>query len=341
MKKLPRIRSNPGFTLIELLVTTAVSGIVLAGLVQIFWTTNRSYTHQDEMATLQQNLRVAKMYLERDIRMAGCGMGSTFYNQGAQVFALVNTNGSAAGSDSLVITYVDYDDPCNGALPQLTPTAISLSSPQTITAAPSQNLTSTATPPSPPYSSWTAGVACATVPFFAVYSRVVNPNTPTNITSDVFTVTSVTGTSTLNCTGLRTGISTTIPLNSSIRFFSSTQLVTVTYSCANNTLIRNQQPANVTGAIADSIEDLQFAFGLDTTGDGTVDTWINNANLDDTQKTQIRQVRISILGRSSDQMPGQSPNTRPLIEDHAAGTVSERYLRELLQFEINPRNMQG
>ncbi len=340
MNKLRHIRSDSGFTLIELLVAIAVSGIVLAGLVQIFSTTNRAYTHQDEMAILQQNLRVAKMFLERDVRMAGCGMGSTFFNQGVRVFPLANTNGGAAGSDSIVITYVDYDDPCNGALPQLTPTAISLSSPQTITVL--ENLTNTATPPSPAYSTWTtSGISCRPAPFFAVYSRVINPSAPTHITCDVFTVTSVTGTSTLNCPGLRAGISTTIPQNSSIRFFSATQLVTVTYSFASNTLIRDQQPSGVTGAIAENIEDLQFAFGLDTDDNGTVDIWINNADLDDTQKIQIRQVRIGILGRSSNPLPGQSLNTRPLIEDHVAGTFPDRYLRELLQFEIKPRNIQG
>jgi len=336
------IRSASGFTLIELLVTIAVSGIVLAGLVQIFWTANRSYTHQDEMATLQQNLRVAKMNLERDIRMAGCGFGSNFFYLGAQIFPLVNTNGGASGPDSLVITYVDYDDPCNGALPQLTPTAITFSAPPTITVA--ENLSNTATPPSPPYSSWTtAGVSCRAAPFFAVYSRVVNPSTPTNTTADVFSVSSITGTNTLQCPGLRAGISTTIPLNSSINFFSATQLVTVTYSLdsASRTLMRNQQPANITGTIAEEVEDFQLAFGLDTNANGTVDAWINSADLNNTQMLQVRQVRVSILGRSNNQLPGQTPNPRPLIEDHAAGTVSERYLRELLQFEIKPRNLRG
>ncbi|MCX5880492.1 MAG: PilW family protein [Deltaproteobacteria bacterium] len=327
MKKLRHIRSDFGFTLIELLVAIAASGLVLAGLVQIFWTANRSYTHQDEMATLQQNLRVAKTYLERDIRMAGCGMGSTFFNHGTQVFPLVNTNGGAAGSDSLVITYVDYDDPCNDALPPLTPNAIA--SPE-ITV--NEDLTHSATPPSPQYSFWTAGVVCAAAPFFAVYTKPFDSSTPTKTQSYVFTVSSVTGTNKLQCTGLGSPIF--LP-NSSIRFFSSTQLVTVTYSYTSNTLTRNA------GVVADSIEDLQFAFGLDTTGDGTVGTWINNADLDDTEKTQVRQVRISILGRSSNQMPGQLPNVRPLIEDHAAGTASEKYLRELLQFEIKPRNIQG
>ena len=345
MKKILQIRSDSGFTLIELLVAIAVSGIVLAGLAQECSITKRSYTHQDEMATLQQNLRVAKMNLERDIRMAGCGFGSAFFNQGNPVFPLVNTNGGTSGYDSLTISYVDYDDPCNDALPQLMPTLITFSTPPTITVAEILTNTSTPSPPSPPYSSWTSVGPCRTSLFSAVYSRVVNPLTPTNITSDVFAVSSVTGVSMLQCPGLRVGISTTIPLNSSIKFFSATQLVTVTYSfdSASRTLIRNQQPANVTGAIAEGIEDFQLAFGLDITvpADGTVDRWINDVVMDNTQMSQVRQIRITILGRSSRTLPGQLPNTRPPIEDHVVGTVSEKYLRQLIQFEIKPRNIKG
>jgi type IV pilus assembly protein PilW len=345
VKKHPLIRSISGFTLIELLVAIAVSGIVLAGLVSIFTTANRSYSQQDEMATLQQNLRVAKMFLERDIRMAGCGMGVAFFIPGVQVFPIVNTNGGHTGSDALTITYVDYDDSCNGALSPLTPTAIALS---TITVA--EDLTNPATPLTPPYNLWTIGVPCSATSFFAVYSRAVNSITPANITKDVFSV-SVTSAHTLQCSGLRTGISATIPLNSSINFFSAKQLVTATYSLAGTTLSRTLSYPLLTtqqlhdlqlstgGAIADDIEDLQFAFGLDTNADGAVDSWINND--DPVPPDQIRQVRVSILGRSSRELPGQLPNSRPLIEDHTVGTVPERYLRQLLQFEIKPRNIKG
>ncbi len=321
MKKILQIRSDSGFTLIELLVAIAVSGIVLAGLVQVFSIANRSYTHQDEMATLQQNLRVAKMNLERDIRMAGCGFGSAFFNQeGNPVFPLVNTNGGAAGSDSLIISYVDYDDPCNEALPQWTTTVMS---------------------PCPCPDTWTTGVPCAVAPpFFAVYTRAVDLHFPTILRSDVCTVSNVTGVSTLQCSGM------IIPPNSSIKFFSATQLITVTYSfdSASRTLMRKQQPADVVPlAIAEGIEDFQLAFGLDTTvpADGIVDSWINDVVMDNIQMSQVRQIRITILGRSSRTLPGQLPNTRPPIEDHVVGTVSEKYLRQLIQFEIKPRNIKG
>ncbi len=336
MKKHLHIRFDTGFTLVELLVAIAVSGIVLAGLVQVLMTANRSYTHQDEMATLQQNLRIAKMDLERDVRVAGCGFGNAFYYLGNPVFPMDNTDGGTTGADSLTISYVDYDASCNGALPPLTPTAIT---PISITVTP---------PTNPPYTtSWTAGVPdCAVLPFLAVYTYYIpstNSSLPPSMYSYVFTVTSVPNATTLNCSSLPINAIPSTSTNNTINFFSATQLVTVTYSLdsVNCTLIRNQQPANINGVIAENIEDLQFAFGLDTTGGGTVDTWVNDAVLSTTQKTQIRLVRISIVGRSSDQLSGQSLNTRPLVEDHAAGTVSDKYLREQLQFEVTPRNING
>ena len=73
MKRFPKTQFDSGYTLIEMLIAIAVSGIVLAGLVSVFATANRAYTRQDETATMQQNLRVAKMNMERDIRMAGFG----------------------------------------------------------------------------------------------------------------------------------------------------------------------------------------------------------------------------------------------------------------------------
>ncbi len=56
-------------TLIELMIAVAVSGIVMAGVVQIFVSSSSSHSLQTEMATMQQNVRMAKMFLERDGRL--------------------------------------------------------------------------------------------------------------------------------------------------------------------------------------------------------------------------------------------------------------------------------
>lgn len=348
MNRCSKIRSNSGFTLIELLIAIAISGIVLAGLVQVLSTSNRSYTQQDEMVILQQNLRSAKMNLERDVRMAGCGLGSAFFYLGNQIYPIQNTNGGSNGSDTLTIQYVNYGDPCNGALPHLTVTGIS--SPPAFTV--SEDLTT----------SWNTVVPCrSTFPFFAVYTRSTTDDV-TKLISDVFEVTDIPLSNTLKCKmgsdgAWRANFSTIVPRSgstNSINFFSATQLITITYSLSTDrVLIRNEQPANIVGPIAEDIEDLQFAFGLDTNvpPDGIVDSWVTNRNLDSTtvpaEQTQVRQVRISIFGRSSHQLPGQSadnpdgsPNIRPQIEDHETdGSVKDRFLRQLLQFEITPRNL--
>ena len=289
MKRFSRVNSDCAFTLIELLIAIAVSGIVLAGLVSIFTTSSRAYKRQDETATLQQNLRVAKINLERDIRMAGCGFGTVFnYLSGAnpnRLYPLANTNADPpANSDSLTIRYVNYSDPCSRILPQLTPSNnagdIVFAAGATATIRVINDMNSTE------YSKWktTPSSPCTNGQFLAVYTRS-EPEDSSTLRSDVFSITGIVGQN-IQCSNLintdRNNIErvppTQIkpPLNSSINFFSATQLVNVTYSYNSTlgTLERNGQ------ALVENIEELQFAFGLDTDADGDVDSWIFQCCLD-------------------------------------------------------------
>ena len=69
----PGAGNRPGFTLIEILVAVGLAGILMTVMFTMFRTSQRSYTTQDEVAEMQQNLRVAMMYVSRDLRMAGLG----------------------------------------------------------------------------------------------------------------------------------------------------------------------------------------------------------------------------------------------------------------------------
>lgn len=60
-----------GFTLIELLVTLAVSGILLAAVTQLFISSNKMYTVQEQVLRIQQEVRYGLDMLARDVRMAG------------------------------------------------------------------------------------------------------------------------------------------------------------------------------------------------------------------------------------------------------------------------------
>lgn len=63
---------NEGFTLVELLVATAIGLIVLSAVYSTYTTQQRSYILQEQIATMQQNLRAAMYFMVREIRMAGC-----------------------------------------------------------------------------------------------------------------------------------------------------------------------------------------------------------------------------------------------------------------------------
>ena len=59
---------SSGFTLLEMLVVIGIFGIILAGVLKVFDTSNYTYKVQEEIAEMQQNIRVSKMFLEKDIR---------------------------------------------------------------------------------------------------------------------------------------------------------------------------------------------------------------------------------------------------------------------------------
>lgn len=60
-----------GVTLIELLIALVISGIIVAAIYRMFVAQTRSYTVQDQVAEVQQNVRNAMERMVNDLRMAG------------------------------------------------------------------------------------------------------------------------------------------------------------------------------------------------------------------------------------------------------------------------------
>ena len=69
--------SQQGFSLVELLIAMAISSVVMAGVYNMFYTQQRSYTTQEQVAEMQQNLRAAMQLMSREIRSAGFDPGQT------------------------------------------------------------------------------------------------------------------------------------------------------------------------------------------------------------------------------------------------------------------------
>lgn len=63
---------NKGFTLIEILIVLSISTIVMAAIYQTFNYQQRNYAIQENISTMQQNIRGAVLMMTREIREAGC-----------------------------------------------------------------------------------------------------------------------------------------------------------------------------------------------------------------------------------------------------------------------------
>jgi len=66
-----RLRQQQAFTLVEILIVTALLGIVVLAVMGVQKSSQRTARTTEEVADVQQNLRVAMNYLTRDIRVAG------------------------------------------------------------------------------------------------------------------------------------------------------------------------------------------------------------------------------------------------------------------------------
>lgn len=97
-------KSNQGFTIIEMVVSVAIGMLILWVALSLFYYQRKSFTVQEQLSEMQQNLRAAMDMMSREIRMAGYGTTST---------------NVVTVSDTGTITF-SYDSDNDGDLEQIT-----------------------------------------------------------------------------------------------------------------------------------------------------------------------------------------------------------------------------
>ena len=108
------VQDRKGFTLLELLIAMALSIIIMAAIYSTYYSQQKSYLVQEQVAAMQQNLRAATFYLEREIRMAGCdptrqaGAGITIA-KGTSITFTEDTDGDGALTTITYAVYMDDD----------------------------------------------------------------------------------------------------------------------------------------------------------------------------------------------------------------------------------------
>jgi type IV pilus assembly protein PilW len=70
-KRFKNCVNNDGFTLIELLISLVLTLIVLGGVYQLYTSQTKAYSAQNQVAEMQQNVRIAMDVISRSIRSAG------------------------------------------------------------------------------------------------------------------------------------------------------------------------------------------------------------------------------------------------------------------------------
>ncbi len=307
-----------GSTLIEIMAALVILTIAMTAVFATFTTQQQSFTAQSRVAEMQQNLRIAADYMFRDLRMAGYGLpDNVAVPAGANlagittiraIFAVDNTT----GPDQVYVLYL-FDMDANQ--PPTVNTALMASA-----------------------GSVTVDNAAG---FLSTGGELVLVTDAS--TADIFLTTSVAGNAlsfggiygTIGHTLYGTGPpASTVAKARFVRYF-----IDASDPAHPALMVDRNIPGQDPQPVADDVEDLQLAYGLDTNGDGVVDQWRNDggAVLAAAEVPQVRQVRLNLLARSRLPDRGWS-ETRPALLNRAGGGAADGYRRRAIDVMIDLRN---
>ena len=310
--RIPR-HSEAGFSLIEVMAALVILAIALTAVFATFISQQKSFTVQNRVAEMQQNLRQAVEYMSRDIRMAGYAIPDN---------VTIPTNIVAAGVTSLRSLYAKDNTTGPDQIYILYLFDMDANQPRA-----SDNASGG------PYNG--ASITVATTAGFLTTGRELVLITD-GTTADLYE-TSAAGGTTLTFAGgytYNSGHSKSYPFPSTVakarfvRYF-----IDSTTDPTHPTLMVDRMGGAAAQPLADDIEDMQLTYGLDTNGDGNVDTWTSSPAI----PSQIRQIRLQFIARTRLPEAGWS-ETRPALGNRAAGTTPDGYRRRTYDIVIDVRN---
>lgn len=340
--------NNKGFTLVEVLIAMAIASVIGMAGVSLFSSTNWAYKFNEDVADAQQNVRISSDRLVKDIRVAGFGLPDppfslSFSGLSATPTALltpltspITVSNSSTGPDSITILGIGFEV---GTLSKGSNTDCNDSGKGKICLGSAGNANNFFSG-SGPYTyqtnrryislNGTTFIELATTQTDA--DRLVGKltlGTPSTLDRDYRD-----GTQVYIIQAVNYSIDTDTAIGCSI---SNPCLVSRDY-----TMLRGGNSPGERVVVAEGIEDLQFAYGIDLNPrDGKIDyvapyttaAFLNSPS----DPSSIIAVRASIVAKAKNPDPKVGGFTRPALEDRAAGTP-DKFRRRVLTKVVKLRN---
>jgi prepilin-type N-terminal cleavage/methylation domain-containing protein len=314
------MKSERGFTLVELMISLVLFSFVVAGVLAVAAALTQGFRDQRSAITAEQAVRVPLDFMADAIRQASPGVSDPSKIVDAATCtagAIAVGNGSGTGSsDTLDLVYAS-----GGIVTSLrtNPFIVGTTTSMTVTDA----------------TQLAQGDYVLITDFSNGHLYKV-----TNVTGSVLTVAGS------SCAAYTYAVGAIIIRAQHAKF-------SIGAVDGNPALMMDPDSDGSAAAepLAEGIEDLQVAVGIDNDGSNGISE-VGNAAGDDewyynkpgetySGSASIRAIRITLIGRTLDQLKAATASfARPLAEDHAAGTA-DRYRRRVLRAMVEVRNVGG
>ncbi|MFK8053550.1 MAG: PilW family protein [Woeseiaceae bacterium] len=341
-----------GYTLIELLIALTLGAFLIGGILQLYLGSKRSYNAQQAAIELQEIGRFSLNALVSDVRMAGflaCGQSTNIvntlsssanwlydaanpvigYEGGASTFPAAFSGAAVAGTDAIKISRAIPDDsyvvnthaPATGTLTLKDPHDIAQNEIMVIT-------------------------DCLNSALF----QTTNAGVGTNVIKN-----SNAGGTVGNCTrGLGAPLDCSSAGGTPYQFKENAFLMRYETNAfyigvgasGRNALFRisldNDGTIGTAVEMADGIADMQLVYGIDTSGDGSVDAYRTADAIGTAAWPSVVSVQVNLLTESNIDRVSDTSNSYVLFDGSAASlnavTPTDRRLRRVFSSTVNIRN---
>lgn len=314
------MKTQRGFTLIELMISLVLFSFVVAGVLAVATALTQGFRDQRSAITAEEAVRVPLDFVADAIRQASPGVSDPSKIIDAATCttgAITVGNGSGTGSsDTLDLVYAS-----GGVVTSLRTSSFIVGSSSSMTVTDATQLNK--------------GDYVLITDLSSGHLYKV-----TDVTGSVLTVAGS------SCTAYTYAVGSLIIRAQHAKFSIGTV-------DGNPALMMDPDSGGSAAAepLAEGIEDLQVAVGIDADGSNGIsevgtaaddDEWYYNKSGETySGSAAIRAIRVTLIGRTLDQLKAATASfARPLAEDHAAGTA-DRYRRRVLRAIVEVRNVGG